>query len=177
MCLELRVGTRGRETLPRHPKRREGKENLHEEPAARCLPASLSGRSPAPGAAPDRRRWRRRVSCAPALLGTKSAIPRLREERTRSPARRTISGSRSKQVLSGVYAQAAARAYAHTLPPPRATPTPRALCLPGSRSASRGWTGRVLGGVFKAAVPASPSSPPSPARPPRCRRGSSRPPF
>lgn len=170
------MGPGGRETLPRHPKReRQGK--LREEPAAPSLRASRSRRSPAPGAARGRRRRRRRVACAPAPLGAKSAIPRLWPERTPSSARRTISGTRPKTALSGVYAQAAARACAHTFPPPRAAPTPRAQCLRRAGSASPGWSERVLRGVFKAAVPAPPCSPPSPARPPRCRLGSSRPPL
>lgn len=164
------MGPGGREKLPRHPKR-ERQEKL------RFLRASLSRRHPAPGAARGQHRRRRRVACAPAPLGAKSAIPRLCQERTRSSARRTISGTRPKTALSSVYAQAAARACAHTFPPPRAAPTPRAQCLRRAGFASPGWSERVLRGVFKAAVPAPPSSPPSPARPPRCRLGSSRPPL
>lgn len=89
-----------------------------------------------------------------------SEIPSLLEERTRSPARRTISGTRPTPVESGVSTRgdrACLRAHipasARNAHAPGPLPARRQIRLPG-------WTERVLGGVFKAAVPAPPSRPP-----------------
>lgn len=141
------MGPGGRETLPRHP-RRERQEKLREEPAAPSLRASLSRRNPAPGAARGRRRRRRRVACAPAPLGAKSAIPRLWQERTPSSARRTISATRPKTALSGVYARrlrVPARTHSRLRAPlPRPGPSACDAPDPPPRAGARGSSAASL---------------------------------
>lgn len=119
--------------------------------ASRFLSLSPSRRPPAqdPGLG---RRARALWNCT----GTRDS--RLREKRTRSPALRTIPGTRPAPVLP-----------VSTQRPPRVCEPHSRFCAqlprPGPLPAGRqirllGWTQRVLGGVFKAAVPALP--PPRP---------------
>lgn len=84
-----------------------------------------------PSLSPSRRSLLRAEAAGFVRSGTArgSAVPHLREKRTRSPAQRAIPGTRPTPVLS--------RVCAHTFLPPCATPTPGAPCLPGARSASR----------------------------------------
>lgn len=105
------MGLGGEKAPPRHPRRLQGKENLREEPAVRSLPTFPSRRSPDPASA----RPRPREAVGFGRLGTagsgkgSSSSPGREVQRTRSPAQRTVLGTRPTPVHS---------VFTHKLPRP-----------------------------------------------------------